>query len=257
MRKHAEVRSVEVLFVDGCPNRERAADAVREVARDLGVAVEVAEVEVRNADDARRLRFFGSPSVRVAGLDVEPAARDCAAHGLACRTYEGGFGVPPRELLVAALGEGRRGTAPNPRGSLVSVLGAGALLLPVGTCPACLPAYAAALGSLGLGFLLDEQYLLPVTALVLGISLAGLAWRASTRRGYGPLFLGLAGSILALVGKFGVASDAFLYGGLAILIASSVWNAWPRDAAAPSSCARCARQDQGIDHRAHTEEVVP
>lgn len=257
MPKHVEAKSVEVLSFEGCPNRDKAAEAVREVARDLDVAVEVAEIEVRDADEARRLRFLGSPTVRVEGLDVEPAARESSAFGLACRTYEGGAGLPPHELLVAALGEGRCTTTRKPRGSLASVLGAGALLLPVGTCPACFPAYAAALGSLGLGFLLYEQYLLPVTALVLGASLVGLAWGARERRGYGPFLLGLAGSLLALAGKFGFASDPLLYGGVAVLVGASTWNAWPRGAAAPGSCAACAPQDRGIDRRAHTEEVVP
>lgn len=178
MRKHGAVRTVEIFFVAGCPNYERVADAVRDLARESGVAVDVTKVEVHDAATARN--------------------------------------------------------------AATTVLGAGALLLPVGTCPACYPAYAAALSSLGLGFLLYERYLLPLTALALGISLAGLGWRAGVRRGYGPLLLGLAASAAALFGKFAIGSDAIHYLGLATLVAASVCDAWPARHASSRSCARCA-----------------
>jgi hypothetical protein len=253
MRKHGAAKMVEVLFFEGCPNHEKAADAVRDVAREVGVAVDVTEVEVRDAEEASRLGFLGSPTVRVDGLDVEPEARRSTAYGLACRTY-GTSGVPPRDLLVRALG----GTLRDPggtRSAATGMLGAGALLLPVGTCPACYPAYAAALSSVGLGFLLYERYLLPLTVLALGISLAGLASNARTRRGYGPLLLGLAASAAALFGRFAVSSDPLLYGGLAALVAASVWNAWPLRLAQSRSCPRCALGGELSHDPAHREAV--
>ena len=97
---------VEVLYFDGCPNHEPTVQLVQAVAEDLGFRVEVEEVEVRNAEDAVRLRFLGSPSVRIDGIDIEPSARSKAAYALACRVYDG-HGVPPRGLLVAALKEAK------------------------------------------------------------------------------------------------------------------------------------------------------
>jgi hypothetical protein len=41
--------------------------------------------------------------------------------------------------------------------------------LPVLGCPLCWPAYAALLSSLGLGFLVYERYLLPLTISLLGL----------------------------------------------------------------------------------------
>jgi hypothetical protein len=98
------VMKVQVLYFSGCPNHERTAELVREVARELGLSVEVEEVEVRTEDGATRLHFVGSPSVHVKGIDVEPSARSSTAYAFACRTYNG-QGVPPRELLAAALRE--------------------------------------------------------------------------------------------------------------------------------------------------------
>ena len=62
----------------------------------------VEEVEVRDEADAERLRFIGSPTIRVDGADIEPDAGTRTDFALSCRLYEGS-GVPPRELLEAAL----------------------------------------------------------------------------------------------------------------------------------------------------------
>jgi mercuric ion transport protein len=241
-------KKVEVLYFEGCPNHYETAALAREVIGELGIDATVEEVEVRNGDDAERLRFLGSPTVHVDGIDIEVAARDSSQYAFACRTY-GNSGVPPRELLAAALNgapssELVHSTARggNWRRSVPTAAGAVALLIPVGTCPACFPAYAAVLSSLGLGFLLYERYLLPIAAAVLVAALGSLLYRARSRRGYGPFLVGLMGSAAALAGKFSLASDALLYGGLSVLVVAATWNAWPKQDA-PGSCAACAPQD--------------
>ncbi len=94
---------IEVLYFEGCPHHRATVRLVHEVVAELGVGADVHEVEVRDQEDATRLRFLGSPSVRVEGVDIEPDARDDPRIGLACRIYQGS-GVPPKPLLVAALG---------------------------------------------------------------------------------------------------------------------------------------------------------
>ena len=124
------------------------------------------------------------------------------------------------------------------RAGLVAALPAsGAFLLPIGACPACWPAYTAFLGWLGLGFLLSGRYLLPIAAILLGLTLAMLAYRARARRGYGPFFLGIAGAAGAIAGKFVFSIDLILYLGLVLILAAAVWNVWPRPRAA--SCPTC------------------
>ena len=44
-------------------------------------------VVIESPEDAERLRFLGSPSVRVNGSDVEPGAADLDQYVLACRVY--------------------------------------------------------------------------------------------------------------------------------------------------------------------------
>jgi hypothetical protein len=68
---------------------------------------------------------------------------------------------------------------------------------------------------------------LPVTVAFLSLALAALAFRAGTRHGYGPFVLGLIGSLFVVLGKFEWQSNPALYGAIGLLIAASLWNAWP------------------------------
>lgn len=94
---------VEILYFEGCPHHGPTLELTHQVVALLGVQADVREVEVRDQEDAERLRFLGSPSVRVDGVDIEPGTRRRTEFALGCRIYDGS-GVPPRELLVAALG---------------------------------------------------------------------------------------------------------------------------------------------------------
>lgn len=73
---------VEVLFAPGCASAAAARDAVGRVARLTGVDVEIVSTPVADGAEARRLRFPGSPTVRVAGQDVEPRAAALEQYGL-------------------------------------------------------------------------------------------------------------------------------------------------------------------------------
>jgi len=106
---------IEILYFDGCPNRDATLERVKEVLHQEDLSAEIVEVNVRDAARAQAHQFLGSPTVRIDGLDVEPAARKSKDFGLMCRTYpEGGgrVGVPPLALIRAALKE--RHPAPHP-----------------------------------------------------------------------------------------------------------------------------------------------
>jgi MerR family transcriptional regulator, copper efflux regulator len=111
---------------------------------------------------------------------------------------------------------------------LITVPAIGVGLLPKLACPMCWPVYAALLSSLGLGFLISQTYLLPITIGFLITTIGVLGFRASQRHGYGPLVMAVAASAAILVGKFGWESKPAMYLGIATLVAASVWNGWPR-----------------------------
>ncbi len=94
--------NIRVLFFAGCPNHDATVALIRDVADALGSDVEIDEVEVKGPEDARRLRFLGSPTVQVDGVDIEPAHRG-PVESMSCRLY-GRSGIPPRALIEAAFG---------------------------------------------------------------------------------------------------------------------------------------------------------
>jgi hypothetical protein len=96
---------VEVLYFDGCPTYLEAENALREVlsVRDMGAEVEL--VAVNTDEEAQRLRFPGSPTIRVDGRDLFPVP-ERAEYALGCRMYatpEGLKGSPTAEMLSEAL----------------------------------------------------------------------------------------------------------------------------------------------------------
>jgi hypothetical protein len=113
----------------------------------------------------------------------------------------------------------------------------GVALLPKLTCAACWPAYTAFLSALGVGFVDYTPYLLPVMTAMLALTLATLAYRARSRRGYGPLVLGALASAVLLAGKFALDLDVALYTAVPMLLGASLWNAWPPRRA--GSCGGC------------------
>jgi hypothetical protein len=110
---------------------------------------------------------------------------------------------------------------------LPGILGA---VLPSVTCPACWPAYAGVLSSLGIGVVLTGPYFLIAVGALLGITLFALGFRCRSRRGFGPLAMGAVASVVILVAKFAGTDGAETYAAAGALIAASVWNNWPRRA---------------------------
>ena len=99
---------VEILYFDGCPNHEPARALVERVAAELGLHAKIELIEVADADSASRLRFLGSPSVRVEGSDVEPGADERSDFVLSCRVYRserGLAGRPEADWIRRALSE--------------------------------------------------------------------------------------------------------------------------------------------------------
>ena len=96
---------IEILYFDGCPHFAAARDLLRAILRAERVQAEVSEIEVTDASAARRLHFFGSPTIRINGLDIEADARNVAGVGLACRRYPNG--LPSEAMIRAALKEAR------------------------------------------------------------------------------------------------------------------------------------------------------
>ena len=97
---------LELLWWEGCPSADRAREALRAVADELGLQdVDVRMVEVRTEEQAAEAGFVGSPTIHIDGRDPLPAAGEPT--GLTCRVYRRRDGrispTPDPDDLRAAL----------------------------------------------------------------------------------------------------------------------------------------------------------
>jgi hypothetical protein len=103
---------IEVLYVEHCPCVSAALSLVQRVCAELGLDAEVRTILIPDQATAERARFLGSPTVRIAGQDVEPGVELAAEYTLECRLYRHEHrlaGYPQerwiRNALVAAAGQ--------------------------------------------------------------------------------------------------------------------------------------------------------
>jgi len=78
--------TVELLFWAGCPSHPRALTDLRAAMVQEGLDPRSVVVrEVGTDDDAERERFVGSPTIRIAGADIQDPGGEPV--GLTCRVY--------------------------------------------------------------------------------------------------------------------------------------------------------------------------
>jgi hypothetical protein len=94
---------IEFLFWQGCPSYPQALQRLQEVMADLGVKAPIEQINVRSDEDAERLRFPGSPTIRVDGVDVDPTGAAQMGAALTCRVYpleDGRFSPLPSKAMI-------------------------------------------------------------------------------------------------------------------------------------------------------------
>lgn len=109
--------SIEVLYFEGCPNHEALLPHLRALLAEYDISAPVTSIRIEHDDDAQAHRFLGSPTVRIDGRDVEPAAAERqfldaqdvdsgGPYGLQCRLYstpDGITGTPRDQWILDAL----------------------------------------------------------------------------------------------------------------------------------------------------------
>ena len=76
---------VSFLYYEDCPSYDLALERLREVMDEEGIPGEVEVVKVETEEQARELRFVGSPTIRVDGQDIDPPSDP--RYALTCRAY--------------------------------------------------------------------------------------------------------------------------------------------------------------------------
>ena len=76
---------VSFLYYEECPSHDLALERLREVMAEEGIPGEVEVFKVETEDQARQLRFVGSPTIRVDEQDIDPPSDP--RYALTCRAY--------------------------------------------------------------------------------------------------------------------------------------------------------------------------
>lgn len=210
-------RQIRLLYFKDCPHVEQAREHLREALSRAGLAHRWDETDTRSSDCPERWKGFPSPTVLVDGADIVSGSRAQPGSG-SCRMD----GAPTSKQIGAALAADKSRYA-----GLSALPAAAAGALPASFCPACYPALAGFVGSLGLGASAD-RIIAPLTIALLLIALAGLGFQASRNRNYWPLAAGAAGAAAMYAGQFVLALPAVKIGGIALLVAASFWNVIPK-----------------------------
>lgn len=241
--------TVELVYEKTCPNIETARAQLLKAFAASGITPKWREWEVSSPDAPQHIHGYGSPTILVNSRDV--SGGESSGNDYCCRIYghdeDTDKGIPSLQDIVSALKASKHIASPPKQDSRWRLNAAmlpsvGAAFLPKLACPACWPAYAGLLSSLGFGFINYTPYLFPLTAVFLFIAVATLAYRAPQRRGYRPFLVGLLAAAVVLIGKFHYDSDVALSIGISLLVLASLWNTWPKsrsgkDAACPACVA--------------------
>lgn len=97
---------IEMLWFADCPNHPAARELLKEVVAELSPGSDIREIDATDPAVAERLRFPGSPTIRIDGHDVQPGFEDPGDYTPRCRLYwtdRGLARIPPRSWIEAAL----------------------------------------------------------------------------------------------------------------------------------------------------------
>ena len=78
---------IEFLFWEDCPSHPEAWARLQEALDEADVELPLERIEVLTEKEAERLRFPGSPTIRVGGVDVDPSGAAQMGTALTCRIY--------------------------------------------------------------------------------------------------------------------------------------------------------------------------
>ena len=96
---------VSFLYYEDCPSHNLALERLREVMAEEDTPGELEVVKVETDEQARELRFVGSPTIRVDGQDIDPPTE--SRYALTCRAYRLEDGrispVPAKDMIRRTL----------------------------------------------------------------------------------------------------------------------------------------------------------
>ncbi|MGF1471002.1 MAG: hypothetical protein ACFB50_04565 [Rubrobacteraceae bacterium] len=96
---------VDFLYFEDCPSYEKALERLGKVMSEAGVGAGIEVTRVETDEQAQKLHFTGSPTIRIDGEDIVPPKEN--RYGLACRAYQLADGrispLPSEDMIRQAL----------------------------------------------------------------------------------------------------------------------------------------------------------
>lgn len=81
-----KMNKISFLYFEGCPNSEPTYQNLLEALRELNLNIDVEKINVADLETAKKVKFMGSPSIYVNGIDIyTEKTPDNTSYS--CRTY--------------------------------------------------------------------------------------------------------------------------------------------------------------------------
>ncbi len=96
---------IELLYFDECPTYKPAHQALKQALLEEDIEAQIRLIAVNTNEEAQRIQFPGSPTIRVNGRDLFQT-EERQDWGLGCRMYttpEGLRGTPTKAIVREAL----------------------------------------------------------------------------------------------------------------------------------------------------------
>ncbi len=103
------INKVDIFYHDKCSHYPQATERIKQVLSEEGIDVEINEIQVTSEEEAKRYKFFGSPTIHIDGEDLESEEERQTGHGHvldSCRiyNYKGQlYMIPHKEAIRLAL----------------------------------------------------------------------------------------------------------------------------------------------------------
>lgn len=97
---------IKFLYYEDCPSHESGLERLKQVMAENNIQADIEIIKVGTDEQANDLKFIGSPTIRVDGVDIDPPPDD-APYNLTCRVYrleDGRFSpLPSPEMIKRSL----------------------------------------------------------------------------------------------------------------------------------------------------------
>lgn len=101
---------IQVFTGRGCTHLDDISKLVAESVAEAGSELQLETIQLADYEEAKARKCFGSPTIRVDGVDIEYGDREPLEYTTGCRYYntpDGWKPLPHRSLLVTAIKRAR------------------------------------------------------------------------------------------------------------------------------------------------------